>query len=207
MSTHQDEADAPPGSVAGRRDRKKMATRIAIEDAAARLYATRGFKETSVPDITEMANVSQRTFYRYFASKEDVLFGSWRQDLAVTVRLIESRPPNESPLEAMRGALLAMAEHFEQNRERYSFIAQLSASSRDVAAYQGRVIIPAIVEAFAEGLARRLDVEALTDLRPYVFAGVAAAAVNAAMIVWVTGLGTEPLENVLLDALDLLSAP
>ncbi len=207
MSAHQDEADAPPGSAAGRRDRKKMATRIAIEDAAARLYTTHGFKETSVPDITEMAGVSQRTFYRYFASKEDVLFGSWRQDLAVTVRLIESRPPNESPLEAMRGALLAMAEHFEQNRERYSFIAQLSASSRDVAAYQGRVIIPAIVEAFAEGLARRLDVEALTDLRPYVFAGVAAAAVNAAMIVWVAGLGTEPLENVLLDALDLLSAP
>ena len=207
MSAHQDETDAPSRPATGRRDRKKMATRIAIEDAAVGLYATRGFKETSVLDITEAADVSQRTFYRYFTSKEDVLFGSWRQDLAVTVKVIESRPQDESPLEAMRGALLAMAEHFEQNRERYSFIAQLSASSPDVAAYQGQVIIPAVVEAFAEGLARRLGVEALADLRPYVFAGVAAAAVNAAMVVWVAESGTELLENVLLDALDLLSAP
>jgi len=168
------------------------------------MYAQQGFRETSVLDITEAVDVSERTFYRYFTSKEDVLFGPWRQDLELAVDLIESRPANEEPLEAMKGALLAMAEHFEQNRQRYFFIAQLASSSPDVAAYQGQVIIPTVVEAFAEGLARRLGVSVTTDLRPYVFAGVAAAAVNAAMVNWVATHGERPLQDLLIEAIDLL---
>lgn len=191
-------------AVAGRRERKKAATRQAIEDTARELYAQRGFDKTSVLDITETIDVSERTFYRYFTSKEDVLFGPWRRDLELAIELIESRPPSESPLEAMRGALLAMASHFEENRDRYLFIAQLAGSSADVAAYQGAVIMPSLVEAGALGLARRLGVEPTEDLRPYLFAGVGAAAVNAAVANWVALDGKPPLQELLMEALDLL---
>ncbi len=203
MSEHPSEPDATVRTV-GRRERKKEATRLAIENAARDLFTEQGFDETSVLDITETVDVSERTFYRYFVSKEDVLFGPWRRDLDVAIDLIESRPQSEDPLEAMRGVLLAMADHFEENRERYFFIAQLAVSSPDVAAYQGTVFVPALIEAGAHGLARRLGVDPLMDLRPYLFAGVAAAAVNAAMVNWVATEGRRPLQDLLLDALDLL---
>ncbi|MCZ7532645.1 MAG: TetR/AcrR family transcriptional regulator [Acidimicrobiia bacterium] len=204
MTAHQIDDGDLSEVVAGRRERKKAATRQAIEDTARKLYANRGFDKTSVVDITEAIDVSERTFYRYFTSKEDVLFGPWRRDLKLAVQLIESRPPSESPLEAMRGALQAMASHFEDNTERYLFIAQLATSSEDVAAYQGAVIMPSLVEAGAQGLARRLGVEASSDLRPYLFAGVGAAAVNAAVKRWVASGGQHPLQDLLMDALDLL---
>lgn len=203
MSERTSEPSTIPGT-AGRRERKKEATRRAIEDTARELFTENGFGETSVFDITEAVDVSERTFYRYFTSKEDALFGPWRQDLDLALGVVESRPASEDPLEAMRGALLAMADHFEENRERYFFIALLAVSSPDVAAYQGTVIVPAFVEAGAEALARRLGVDPSTDLRPYLFAGVGAAAVNAAMVNWVTGEGQRPLQDLLLEALDLL---
>ena len=203
MSEHPSELEAILGTV-GRRERKKEATRRAIEDTARELFSQHGFAKTSVLDITEAVDVSERTFYRYFTSKEDALFGPWRQDLDLALELIESRPPSEDPLEAMRGVLLAMADHFEDNRERHFFIAQLAASSPDVAAYQGSVFVPALVEAGAGALARRLGVDTSTDLRPYLFAGVGAAAVNAAMVNWVATEGSRPLPDLLMEALDLL---
>lgn len=204
MTTKQQDEGTLSEVVAGRRERKKAATRQAIEDTARDLYARKGFDKTSVVDITDAIDISERTFYRYFTSKEDVLFGPWRRDLELAIALIESRPSSESPLEAMRGALLAMATHFEDNRERYLFIAQLAASSEDVAAYQGSVIMPSLVEAAALGLARRLGVEPTTDLRPYLFAGVGAAAVNAAVANWVALDGRPPLQDLLMDALELV---
>ncbi len=204
MTAHRLDDENLSEVVAGRRERKKAAMRQAIEDTARELYEERGFEKTSVVDITDAVDVSERTFYRYFTSKEDVLFGPWRRDLELAMELIESRPPSESPLEAMRGALLAMASHFEQNRERYLFIAQLAASSEDVAAYQGAVIMPSLVEAGAMSLARRLRVEPTTDLRPYLFAGVGAAAVNAAVTNWVASDGQSPLQDLLMEALELL---
>lgn len=203
MPDETSELSAILGTV-GRRERKKEATRQAIENTAREMFEKHGFAKTSVLDITEAVDVSERTFYRYFTSKEDALFGPWRQDLDLALELVESRPASENPLEAMRGVLLAMADHFEDNRERYFFIAQLAASSPDVAAYQGTVFVPALVEAGAVALALRLGVDPSTDLRPYLFAGVGAAAINAAVVNWVATEGQRPLQDLLLEALDLL---
>src|ERR1700759_3652108 len=56
------------------RDRKKARTRQAIIDAAAELFATRGYEETTIADIAAAADIGTRTFFSYFASKEEVLF-------------------------------------------------------------------------------------------------------------------------------------
>jgi len=188
----------------GRRERKKAATRRAIEAAARRLFAERGFEGTSVADITEAVDVSERTFYRYFASKEDVLFGPWRQELELATAMIEARPVDEGPLEAMRGALLAMADHFEEQRERHFFVANLALTSKAVADYQGQVIVPTVVETLTAALGRRLGVAPTEDLRPYLFAGVAAAAIHAAVVNWVASRGGRPLPDLLVEALDLV---
>jgi AcrR family transcriptional regulator len=97
----------------GLRERKKAATEEALHAVALRLFAQRGYRATTVADIAEAANVSERTFFRYFRSKEDVAL----YDVAVLMgelgRAIRARPRDEAPLTAVREAFLAVAEGAE----------------------------------------------------------------------------------------------
>jgi AcrR family transcriptional regulator len=92
----------------GRRERKKQLTRQALVDAAVRLFTERGYDETGVADIAEAADVSRRTFFLHFPTKEDVLLadGSARIDLAV--RAIEERRPDAPMREVLADAMESM---------------------------------------------------------------------------------------------------
>jgi AcrR family transcriptional regulator len=96
-----------PGQ-AGRRDRKKSETRQALRDAAHRLFAEKGFSRTTIDDITEAANVSRRTFFRYYDSKDDLLRTDVSDMLPVLLAALRSRPPGEPPLAAILAALRAL---------------------------------------------------------------------------------------------------
>ena len=61
--------------MAGLRERKKLATRLAIHEAGMRLFAERGFGGTTVDDIAELAGVSRATVFAYYATKEEIVFG------------------------------------------------------------------------------------------------------------------------------------
>ncbi|HYR16536.1 MAG TPA: helix-turn-helix domain-containing protein, partial [Mycobacterium sp.] len=56
------------------RERKRLRTRQALVDAAAELFEQRGYDGTTIADIAAAADISTRTFFSYFASKEDILF-------------------------------------------------------------------------------------------------------------------------------------
>jgi AcrR family transcriptional regulator len=86
----------------GLRERKKLRTRRAIAGAALRLFAERGYDETTISDIAAAADVSPRTFFSYFPSKDDVVFAEMDERLAdVRTRLAE-RPGGETPLATFR---------------------------------------------------------------------------------------------------------
>ncbi|MGI4895931.1 MAG: TetR/AcrR family transcriptional regulator [Janthinobacterium lividum] len=91
-------ADAP----AGRRERKKAATRQAIADAALELFLARGFDRVSIRDVAEAADVATTTVFKHFASKEALVFD---RDNAVEAELtaaVRGRPAGQDVLEALR---------------------------------------------------------------------------------------------------------
>lgn len=88
----------------GRRERKKQATRHALTAAAVRLFTERGYDETSVADIAEAADVSKRTYFLHFPTKEDVLLADSDDRVTAAVRVIAERPPGTSPRDALAAA-------------------------------------------------------------------------------------------------------
>jgi AcrR family transcriptional regulator len=86
----------------GLRERKKLRTRRAIAGAALRLFAERGFDETTISDIAAAADVSPRTFFSYFPSKDDVVFAEMDERLADVRAGLAERPSGETPLGTFR---------------------------------------------------------------------------------------------------------
>jgi AcrR family transcriptional regulator len=184
----------------GMRDRKKRQTREAIEAAAWRLFARKGFDHTTVEDISAAADIAPRTFFRYFETKDAVLFGSWREDLAEFAALLDARPSDEPPLTALAGALLAILDRLEADAPANAQRSRIARASRQVSDYKREVILPAWADTMSSALARRLDVDPTTDLRPTLYAGVAVAALDAASSVWSASGGVQSLYALLTAA-------
>lgn len=96
------------GAGLGRRDRKKNETRDSLRAAAHRLFAEKGFSGTTIDDITEAADVSRRTFFRYFDSKDDLLRVDVSDLLPVMVAALRARPLDEAPLLSILAALTTL---------------------------------------------------------------------------------------------------
>jgi AcrR family transcriptional regulator len=120
-------------SELGVRERKKQAARTALTEAALRLFQANGFDATTVNDIAQIANMSPRTFFRYFDTKEDVVFQDAPQQLEALRRFLADRPPSETNAVAMRAALTAFSEVLEEEREELNLRAQLARGSRTLA--------------------------------------------------------------------------
>ncbi|MCX4592279.1 TetR family transcriptional regulator [Streptomyces sp. NBC_01549] len=88
------------------RERKKQRTRDALLRAALELFTTQGYDRTTVDEIAEAVDVSQRTFFRYFAGKEEVALFTQGVAEARFLTAVRERPPQEAPLEALRRAVL-----------------------------------------------------------------------------------------------------
>jgi AcrR family transcriptional regulator len=82
------------------RERRRMRTMRVIQGEALRLFAQRGYEQTTIEEIADAADISPRTFFRYFPTKEDVVL--WDEYDAVIPELLEQRPHDEPPGEAMR---------------------------------------------------------------------------------------------------------
>lgn len=101
-------ADLPGVDVAvreGRRERKRRQTRERIETAALTLFLERGFDSTTIEDITEAADVSKRSFFDYFPSKEDVV-AAWQDSFAgELIDAVAAQPADASLVEVIEAAI------------------------------------------------------------------------------------------------------
>jgi AcrR family transcriptional regulator len=90
----------------GLRERKKQRTRDALVRAALELFTTKGYEQTTVDEIADAVEVSQRTFFRYFANKEEAAFAVQQLAESHFIAAVRERPAQEGPFEALRNAVL-----------------------------------------------------------------------------------------------------
>lgn len=189
----------------GRRERKKQHTRDELIACAARLFRERGFDETTTADIAEAADVSQRTFFRHFASKEAVLYGD-SEELATALReAILARPKREAPITAVTAALRTLTEHFAGAPERTLLQGELAARYPSVSAYSRAVVQRELERTIVAALAARMEVDPLLDARPEVIAGAALSALRFALRRWVATRGKSDLLELAANALTSLA--
>jgi len=125
-----------------------------LEQAALELYTERGFDQTTVAEIAERAGLTERTFFRHYADKREVLF--WGQDalMELVTKHIADAPDSASPIDAVGGALQAVGEVFEGRREHARRRQAVIAANPGL---QERELIKlaSLATAVAEGLGRR----------------------------------------------------
>ncbi|MEU1307681.1 TetR family transcriptional regulator [Streptomyces cinnamoneus] len=98
----------------GLRERKKRRTRDALIRSALELFADHGYEGTTVDEIAAAADVSQRTFFRYFANKEEVALSVQEMVESHFFAAVCERPAAESPLTALRAAVLSSWDTIEE---------------------------------------------------------------------------------------------
>ena len=111
--TAQPEETAQPertDAAPGRREASKQAVRGALVSAARELFAERGFERTTVRDIAKAANVTERTFYRYFDGKEGLVGDDYEAWVGVVHDAVVARPAAESPATAVQRAMIQVTE-------------------------------------------------------------------------------------------------
>jgi AcrR family transcriptional regulator len=191
----------------GLRERKKARTREAIIDAALDLFAGKGFEATTVEDIAAAAEVSPRTFFRYFDSKLDLVMArnaAKDEDHGDFAELLEARPPDEGPLEAMRNIFHEfLGDRLDDPSVLREFEVMLSTPALRT------FVRERVFEHEAEigaAFARRMGVDA-DDLSAHVLAGAATAAMWSAANRWVAaGAAPDRLLPMLDEAFAVLGA-
>jgi AcrR family transcriptional regulator len=114
METSHRPHHQPPPSL---RERKKDRTRRTLQEQALRLFAAKGFQATTIEEIAAAAEVAPRTFFRYFSSKEEVVF--WSEHQPMLAGFVAARPDHEPAEQALRrGIVDGLASFYEQDRER-----------------------------------------------------------------------------------------
>jgi AcrR family transcriptional regulator len=167
----------------GLRERKKAETRDALASAALRLADELGPDRVTVDEIAAAAGVSPRTFFNYFASKEDAVVGSTESSTARVVQELASRPAGEAPVEALRAAVHGAADHLEADPDdwiiRHRLVSRYPAIGVRYAARLAAVEHELVVE-----IARRTRLDPDVDTYPAALVSAAMAAARVALTVW-----------------------
>jgi len=184
-----------PVRALGLRERKKERTREQLVVTALQLFTQRGYEETTIDDVVDAVEVSPRTFFRYFQSKEDVLV-AWVDEFSERVRhALAARPPAEEPFTALGNALTAAVAVYEAKRTHFLALERFIARTPAVRA-QKLEKLGRCSQVMIEALAKRLGVDARRDLAPRLLANCAIGILGAAVDTWIAQDGQGSLAKI-----------
>lgn len=195
-------------SLVALRERKKDQTREALAQAAFALFQDKGYEATTVAEIARAANVSRRTFFRYYSTKDALLFVEDSENLEHFRVLLGARENGDDDLAHIRRACLALAEGYMRDREQILARARIIESS-PVLGKQERQQDMSWERAIAESLLSTRTPNQnspLWERRARMLAGAVFGAVRAAMAAWQENGGRGDLPRMISEALDLFSS-
>ena len=194
------------------RERKKLATRRLLRRVALDLVAERGLANVTVEDIAEAADVSPRTFFNYFPSKEAVLFGGSPDRAAGLRERVARQSPGEPALDALRVVMAQDAEMMAEELRSLGgdpadWLRKIKAARTDPQMRAAHAAQMAMIErAIGEGLAARLGADQETDPYPWVLAAAAVGVVRACTAFWAGSDGRVQLGQLIDQAFQALAA-
>jgi AcrR family transcriptional regulator len=189
---------APPASL---RERKKLATRRLLRRVALELMAERGAANVTVEDIAEAADVSPRTFFNYFPSKEAALFGSAPARGAEVRERIAHESPGTPALDVLRAVMIAGARAVaddlaELGGDPVDWLRRMRSVRNDPHLRAAHAAQMASLErSITEALAQRLGTDPDRDPYPGLLCAVATGVFRSSMASWAASGGTVPLER------------
>jgi AcrR family transcriptional regulator len=172
-----------------------------LEQAALELYGERGFEQTTVAEIAKRAGLTERTFFRHFADKREVLFagGVMLQDLLV--RAVVDATDSATPIDAVAVALEAAGAVLQERREharRRQAVINANAELRE----RELIKLASLASALAGALRRR----GVTDLTASLIAEAGIAVFKVAFERWINETGQKDLPRLIRESLDELKA-
>jgi AcrR family transcriptional regulator len=173
----------------------RRAVQAEIADTAMRLFMEQGYEQTTVEQIAAVVGLSERSVFRYFATKEDIVVGSMAQVGAEIAEAVRARPDGEPPWEALRhaldGPLAALESDGGLALARSALLAStpaLRAAQLQKHAQGNEDLVPALVGRFTGATA---------TLRARAVVAAALACLDVAVEEWTRSNGEKPLDRLL----------
>lgn len=172
-----------------------------LEQAALDLFQERGFEQTTVAEIAERAGLTERTFFRYFADKREVLFGSQSRFQDIVVNAIVSQPDTATPINMIIAALDVLAATIS---DRLEFVRQSQAIIATNPELQERELLKraTLISALAQAMQER----GISEQTANMTIEIGMVAYKAAFVRWFNGTSERTLPQLLQDSLEELKS-
>lgn len=172
-----------------------------LEQAALELFIERGFEQATVTEIAARAGLTQRTFFRHYADKREVLF--WGQDLLreLLVDAVASAPDTAAPIDAVAGAVVAAGAMLQDRRE-HARQRQIIIDANPELRERELIKLAMLATAMADALRQR----GVTDPAASLTAEAGIAVFKIAFGRWLSEPGHPDLPDLIRDSLDELKA-
>lgn len=172
-----------------------------LQEAALQLYRERGFDQTTVAEIAERAGLTERTYFRYFADKREVLFGGQAMLTEILLAAIADAPADAAPLDVIGTALRALGPVFDGRRDH----ARRRQSIIDAnPALQERELIK--LASLSTDMAEALHQRGIGDAAAHLAAETGMAVFKVAFIRWVHDSTEDGLGEIVTSTMDDLKA-
>lgn len=183
------------------RDRRRTKLAAEIERVALSLFLKRGIGAVTIDEVADAAAISRRTFFRYFASKEDLLLGDRQRYDESLARAVAKEQPNRSAVRMLRDILIEMSLEVEAEEDTArlrlelfrKYPQEMSGAFEQQRAWNST---------FKAMVTERMGLEDSRDIRPALIVGVMMSAANVALHNWFVKGAKQPLHELVEAALD-----
>jgi AcrR family transcriptional regulator len=186
----------------GLRERKKLATRRALCDAALQLAISHGVEGITPERIADAAEVSPRTFRNYFSSPEEAIVSGMQESARAIPANLRARPRDEPIWDSLCIALVTTVEEVTSARELMQLLALVRCHRGLLAEHL--TVLEEVGQQLTEIIAERTGTDADQDIYPRLLADVSRIAIKSSMDLWSQGNTGRSIGEILTEALDLL---